>query len=200
MLDGRPELPGQRLVAREVVQQHAVLAVFGKREPKQRRALRVTTGLVVRRRPPQGVPDQVDAEQPPQLRDRLHVVVDAQVADPVDAPCGLSAAAPTRSTTTAADCWPRLSPPASCPASRATTRRSASVPVEERNALSISVTTASPARMFLDRVARADAVTRPGQSTPIRCARRAAVRGYGTQLTRLAALVALEHVGERVAG
>ena len=45
---------------------------------------RVLLRRVERARTPEGVPDEVDADEPPQLDDRLGVVVDPELADAVD--------------------------------------------------------------------------------------------------------------------
>jgi hypothetical protein len=55
---------------------------------------------------------------------------------------------PFFTTTIAADCMPRVSPPAACPASRAASSRTDRCPAVCSKARIISVTTASPARMF----------------------------------------------------
>jgi hypothetical protein len=81
--------------------------------------------------------------------DRLGMVIDPQVADAVDSFAVLGSRTCAFDDQRAADCCPRRSPPAACPASSAAINFSTSGPSDCTYARAISSTTPAPARMFL---------------------------------------------------
>ena len=115
----------ERLEAREVVENRRVVGEPFVRSREDGDAERIAPRRVVRVGAPERVPTEVDLEQPPQLGDRLGVIVDAQIADPVDSLTRLGG----RTGTLDDD-------------------RRGLLSRESRYRRSISSTTSSPARMF----------------------------------------------------
>jgi hypothetical protein len=76
---------GKRLEAREVVQEHRIVAVLSELRAQERGSFGVLARLVEGRCAAERVPDLVDPEQPSELDNRLPMILDAQLADAVDA-------------------------------------------------------------------------------------------------------------------
>ena len=153
----------QRLEAREVVEQHAS-SPCASRAARRIAAPSAYCPGAWNASPDAARPRRVDLEQPPELGDRRRVILDPS-SQTRSIPSRDSDAAPTRSTTIAADCCPRESPPAAWPASSAEHQ-----PLRERAAASRG--TPAPSRpppprrrgCSLGRRSRPRPVARPGKA------------------------------------
>ena len=148
----------------------------------------------------QVVPAQVDLEQPPQLRDRLLVIVDAQVDDAVHELAGLLAGARPLDVDggrllpphVAAGVLPRLER-----GDEPLRQRARTLPERPHH---LGHDRLAREDVALGRDARAGLVPRPRVALDSRPGGRAAVRRDHSELARLACLVVAEHDADRLVG